>query len=53
MPKANNADNSSYEDCVEDCYYSSKFCYEKPNGTTVCPIDLKKCIDECKKQHLS
>ena len=53
MPKAINPEDWNFEDCIEDCYYSSKFCYEKPDGTTVCPIDLKKCLDECNEQHSS
>ena len=51
MPKRNNPDDRKFEECVEDCYYSSKFCYEKSDGTPVCPIDYQKCVDECKRQH--
>jgi hypothetical protein len=53
MPKAKNPEDFNYQDCIEDCYYSSKFCYEKPDGTTICPIDLKKCVDECNHQYSS
>lgn len=53
MPKAKRAEDWSYVDCIEDCFYSSKFCYEKPDGTMVCPIDYRKCADDCRKQYSS
>ncbi len=37
----------SIEECLEDCYFASKWCYEKADGTFVCPIDYHKCEDKC------
>lgn len=51
MPEIKHTDDASFEGCIEDCYLSSKLCYEKADGTPVCPIDYRKCADDCRKRY--
>ena len=53
MPKENNAKKAAFEDCIEECYLASKLCYEKSDGTPVCPFDFEKCADDCRRRFLA
>ena len=53
MAKDKHPEIRPYEDCIEDCYFASKICYEKADGTPVCPFDFQKCAEDCRKQYLS
>ena len=43
----------SFEQCIEQCYLDSKMCYEKADGTPICPFDYQKCADVCRKRYFS
>ncbi|MDX1707795.1 MAG: hypothetical protein R3274_04295 [Desulfobacterales bacterium] len=51
MTKDEISQKAALEECIEDCYQASKLCYEKADGTPVCPFDYKKCADDCHKRY--
>lgn len=53
MNKENDSRFASIEDCIEECYIASKLCYDKADGTQVCPFDYQKCVEDCQKRFSS